>query len=79
MWALESHVTDNFTLGQWEAFIHVGRLRTSNKSVAVHPDRTAFALAALMLPCLGTATYMYFVYTVHDTYVVWCVYTTLVL
>ena len=22
------------------------------------PDRTAFALAALMLPCLGTATYV---------------------
>ena len=23
-----------------------------------HPDRTAFVLAALMLPCLGAATYM---------------------
>ena len=23
-----------------------------------HPDRTAFALAALMLPCLGAATYI---------------------
>ena len=37
-------------------FIHVGCLGTSNKSVAVAPDRTAFALAALMLSCLGTAT-----------------------
>ena len=25
-----------------------------------HPDRTAFALAALMLSCLGAATYIYF-------------------
>ena len=24
-----------------------------------HPDRTAFALAALMLSCLGAATYIY--------------------
>ena len=23
-----------------------------------HPDRTAFALAVLMLPCLGAATYV---------------------
>ena len=27
-----------------------------------HPDRTAFALAALMLSCLGAATYIYCMY-----------------
>ena len=30
-----------------------------------HPDRTAFALAALMLPCLGAVTYIYAHITVH--------------
>ena len=55
VWALESHVTDNFTRsGQWEAFIHVGCLGTSNKYVAVPRQdsiRACSAHAALSGHC----------------------------
>ena len=48
-------------------WVHTSRLLVSYMPFAYryptnllqHPDRRAFALAALMLPCLGAATYIY--------------------
>ena len=66
VWALESHVTDNLTLqGQWEAFIHVGCLGTSNKSVAVPSIRACSAHAALSGHC---NMYLLCIYTHVCTY-----------